>query len=210
MAPLTNQERIAQGIRLVEAGRTNDAVGLWQEAAAGGSVDSFYNIGLLYSKLAFATDDPIRQGDYIVSAISVLKPIAGPEFGLPNAAFSLGMLAEHLALKSLQAADLGQEQKLETAHAGLSKAADYFRLAAAMPDSQNNGIPAEAMLRLATYQLEGLGGFEKDEHASIAMANEVRVTFPHLFEDSSPLPPSLPGQMPHRIHFINRKSGPKL
>ncbi len=198
MENVSTKELLDLGLAAQADGNFGQAVSHWQAAAKRGSVDGFYNIGLLYSKLAFATADPDRQTAYLASAVSAFKPIAGPEFDLPKASFSLGMIAEELAKRSLNAPDLTQEQQLTAANEGFVKAAGYFKQASAMPDSMVDGTPAEATLKLASFQMLGIGGYEKNEAAAIEMVEEAKRLCPKLF-DNGPARPRAAGVAPSKL-----------
>ena len=170
MAEATNAELIAAGMSLAEAGKTSAAIALWQQAARRGSVDGFFNIGTLYMKLAFATDNPERQQAYIVSAVTAFTPIAAPQFKAPDAAFSLGMIAEHV----------GDEVK----------AANYFQQAAAMPHGLNpeQDAPTQAMLKLAGYALHGRGGLIQDAAVAEGWILRAQVRHADLFAEPQSKP----------------------
>lgn len=106
-----------------------------------------------------ATDEATRQS-LIVKFMTILKPLSPANKGIPKASFMIGVLANKMALITLDSQQMGEDERVQTAVEFTKKAAEYFEIAAVMKED-GHFTPARALDSLAKLHEDGVLG-DKD------------------------------------------------
>lgn len=109
---------------------------------------------------ALTASNITRRDRAIEMAVTNLKPLSDPELGIPKASLYIGLLAYHLAIRTLNDPTIEQEERLRNAFELFGKAENYFKIAADMKED-GNFTPARSQDSLAKIYEDGVLGEKK-------------------------------------------------